>query len=241
MSKKNKKALIIGATSGIGKALARELVKNEYTVGITGRRKNLLQKIQKESPERIQIEAFDSTQPDALKHVESLVKKLGAIDLMIISAGVGHMNFDLDYAKENETNQLNVIAFSQMVNWGIHYFESQGHGHLVNLSSVASLRGGRAAPAYNASKAYQSNYFEGIAQRLVKSKLPIYTTDVRPGFVKTAMAKEPKMFWVATKEKAAYQIFRSIQKKKRIVYITKRWRIIAWILKGIPWLLYKKI
>jgi short-subunit dehydrogenase len=76
---------------------------------------------------------------------------------------------------------------------------------------------------------------------IVKSKLHIYTTDVRPGFVKTAMAKGPKMFWVATKEKAANQIFRSIQKKKRIVYITKRWRIIAWILKGIPWLLYKKI
>lgn len=241
MSKKNKKALIIGATSGIGKALARELVKNEFTVGITGRRENLLQEIQKESPESIQIEAFDSTQPDALKHVEYLVKKLGAVDLMIISAGVGHMNFDFDYTKENETNQLNVIAFSLMVNWGIHYFENQGYGHLVNLSSVASLRGGRAAPAYNASKAYQSNYFEGIAQRIAKSKLPIYTTDVRPGFVKTAMAKGSKMFWVATKEKAAHQIFKSIQKKKRIVYITKRWRIIAWVLKGIPWLLYKNI
>ncbi|MDC1080901.1 SDR family NAD(P)-dependent oxidoreductase [Flavobacteriaceae bacterium] len=141
MSKKNKKALIIGATSGIGKALARELVKNKFTVGITGRRENLLQEIQKESPESIQIEAFDSTQPEALKHVESLVKKLGAVDLLIISAGVGHMNFDFDYTKENETNQLNVIAFSQMVNWGIHYFENQGYGHLVNLSSVASLRG----------------------------------------------------------------------------------------------------
>ncbi|MGB2342019.1 MAG: SDR family oxidoreductase, partial [Flavobacteriaceae bacterium] len=94
MSKKNKKALIIGATSGIGKALARELVKNEFTVGITGRRENLLLEIQKESPESVQIKAFDSTQPDALKHVESLVKKLRAVDLMIISAGVGHMNFD---------------------------------------------------------------------------------------------------------------------------------------------------
>ena len=241
MNKKNKKALIIGATSGIGKALARELVKNGYTVGITGRRKNLLLKIQKESPELIQIESFDSTQPNALKHIESLANKMGAVNLFIISAGVGHMNFNLEYAKENETNQLNVIAFSQMVNWGIHYFENQGHGHLVNLSSIASLRGGRAAPAYNASKAYQSNYFEGIAQRVTRSKLPIFTTDVKPGFVKTSMAKGPKMFWVASKEKAARQIFKSIQKKKRIVYITKRWRIIAWILKRIPWLFYKRM
>tara|TARA_B110000967_G_scaffold51311_1_gene52511 strand:- start:151 stop:522 length:372 start_codon:yes stop_codon:yes gene_type:complete len=121
----------------------------------------------------------------------------------------------------------------------MHYFRTKGHGHLVNISSVASLRGGRHGPAYGASKAYQSNYIEGMAQKAIQSKLPIYTTDVRPGFVKTAMAKGPKMFWVSSKEKAAKQIFRSIQKKKRIVYITRRWILIGWILKRIPWFIYK--
>ena len=148
---------------------------------------------------------------------------------------------DYDYSLENETNQLNVVAFSRLVNWSMRYFEKQGWGHLVNISSVASRRGGRQAPAYSASKAYQSIYLEGMAQKVAYDKLPIYTTDVRPGFVKTAMAKGDKMFWVSSKEKAARQIFRSIQRKKRIVYISRRWVIIAWILERIPWFIYKRM
>jgi short-subunit dehydrogenase len=236
-----KKAIIIGASSGIGKALARELVQNKYRVGITGRREAHLLELQKEQPEKIQVAAFDTTEPNAIEQLEALEKRLGGIDLFIISAGIGHLNLDYDYSLENETNQLNVVAFTRLVNWSMRYFEKQGWGHLVNISSVASRRGGRQAPAYSASKAYQSIYLEGMAQKVAYDKLPIYTTDVRPGFVKTAMAKADKMFWVSSKEKAATQIFRSIQRKKRIVYISRRWVIIAWILERIPWFIYKRM
>ncbi|MDB4715038.1 SDR family NAD(P)-dependent oxidoreductase [Flavobacteriaceae bacterium] len=236
-----KKAIIIGASSGIGKALARELVQNKYRVGITGRREAHLLELQKEQPEQIQVAAFDTTEPNAIEQLEALEKRLGGIDLFIISAGIGHLNLDYDYSLENETNQLNVVAFTRLVNWSMRYFEKQGWGHLVNISSVASHRGGRQAPAYSASKAYQSIYLEGMAQKVAYDKLPIYTTDVRPGFVKTAMAKADKMFWVSSKEKAATQIFRSIQRKKRIVYISRRWVIIAWILERIPWFIYKRM
>ena len=236
-----KKALIVGASSGIGKALARELVQNKYRVGVTGRREAHLLELQKEQPEQIQIAAFDTIEPNAIEQLEALEKRLGGIDLFIISAGIGHLNLDYDYSLENETNQLNVVAFTRLVNWSMRYFEKQGWGHLVNISSVASRRGGRQAPAYSASKAYQSIYLEGMAQKVAYDKLPIYTTDVRPGFVKTAMAKADKMFWVSSKEKAARQIFRSIQRKKRIVYITRRWVIIAWILERIPWFIYKRM
>ena len=236
-----KKAIIIGASSGIGKALARELVQNKYRVGITGRREAHLLELQKEQPKQIQIAAFDTTEPNAIEQLEALEKRLGGIDLFIISAGIGHLNLDYDYSLENETNQLNVVAFTRLVNWSMRYFEKQGWGHLVNISSVASRRGGRQAPAYSASKAYQSIYLEGMAQKVAYDKLPIYTTDVRPGFVKTAMAKADKMFWVSSKEKAARQIFQSIQRKKRIVYISRRWVIIAWILERIPWFIYKRM
>jgi short-subunit dehydrogenase len=236
-----KKGIIIGASSGIGKALARELVQNKYRVGITGRREAHLLELQKEQPEQIQVAAFDTTESNAIEQLEALEKRLGGIDLFIISAGIGHLNSDYDYTLENETNQLNVIAFTRLVNWSMLYFEKQGWGHLVNISSVASRRGGRQAPAYSASKAYQSIYLEGMAQKVAYDKLPIYTTDVRPGFVRTAMAKADKMFWVSSKEKAARQIFRSIQRKKRIVYISRRWVIIAWILERIPWFIYKRM
>ena len=241
MKKAPKKGVIIGASSGIGKALARELVKNNYHVCVTGRRESHLLELQKEYPEHIHIAVFDTTKPNTIKQLEALEKTLEGIDLFVISAGIGHLNLDYEYSLENETNQLNVVAFTQLVNWSMRYFEKQGQGHLVNISSVASRRGGRQAPAYNASKAYQSIYLEGMAQKVAYDKLPIYTTDVRPGFVKTAMAKADKMFWISSKEKAARQIFRSIQKKKRIVYISRRCVIIAWILERIPWFIYKRM
>ena len=106
---------------------------------------------------------------------------------------------------------------------------------------MGGLRGNGISPAYNASKAYQINYLEGIRQKVTKLRLPIFVTDVRPGFVDTDMAKGDGLFWVAPVEKAGKQIFHAIQKKKRIVYVTKRWKLIAQILKIIPSSLYCKI
>lgn len=237
----SKKAIIIGASSGIGEALAIELAQQNYTVGITGRRGDLLTKIKARYPEHIIPMVADATHPQVEEDLDALVQQLGGLELLIISAGTAAINKSLDYAFEDTTNQLNVIAFTRMVNWGVHYLEQQGHGHIANISSVASRRGGRHAPAYHASKAYQSSYFEGIRQRFFKLKHPIATTDIRPGFVDTAMAKGNGLFWVATKEKAAKQIYHAIKRKKEVVYITKRWRLIAFIFANMPRWMHKRL
>lgn len=230
----SKKAIIVGASSGIGEALAIVLAQRGYKVGITGRRGEMLEKIKARYPEAISPMVSDATHPDAEKELDRLVSIIGGLDLFVISAGMGVLNKTLDYSIENATNQLNVIAFTKMANWGVHFFEAQGHGHLANISSVASRRGGRLTPSYNASKAYQSNYFEGIRQRFYKLKLPIATTDVRPGFVDTAMAQGSGIFWMAPKEKAAKQIYKALQRKKAVVYVTKRWALIAFIFSNMP-------
>jgi short-subunit dehydrogenase len=123
----------------------------------------------------------------------------------------------------------------------MRYFKEQGYGHLVNISSVAGIRGNGIAPSYNATKAYQINYLEGLRLNAYKSKKNIYVTDVRPGFVDTAMAKGDGLFWVALVEKAAQQILDAIKRKKNIVYITKRWRLIGYILKLLPYSVLKKL
>ena len=151
------------------------------------------------------------------------------------------MNKKLEFKKENSTNQLNVIAFTEIVGWAFNYFEKQGKGHLVAISSIAGLRGSRMAPAYNASKAYQINYLEGLRQKAMNSKKQIYVTDIRPGFVDTEMAKGDGQFWVSTKEKAAKQIYGLIKNKKNIGYVSKRWRLISLILKIMPNGMYKKL
>ncbi|WP_353778505.1 SDR family NAD(P)-dependent oxidoreductase [Winogradskyella sp. 3972H.M.0a.05] len=236
-----KKAIVIGATSGIGNALSRILVAHDYVVGVTGRRKLELYALKNINPERFAVSAFDCTTENNSEKLTDLVNDLGGLDLLILSSGTGDLNDQLDFDIEHKTNLLNVNAFTEIVDWAFNYFEKQGKGHLVAISSIAGIRGSRMAPAYNASKAYQINYLEGLRQKATKSKKPIYVTDIRPGFVDTAMAKGDGQFWVASKEKAAKQIFGIIKRKKGIGYVTKRWWLIGKLLRTLPNSFYKRM
>ena len=225
-----KKAIIVGATSGIGEALARLLVNNDYKVGITGRRKENLLKLKQENPDKYIIKSFDSTKTSNAKMLDELAAELEGLDLLVISSGTGGINTELNYEIENKTNQLNVVAFTEIADWAFNYFEKQKHGHLAAITSIAGLRGSKDAPSYFASKAYQINYLEGLRQKAKNLKMPIFVTDIRPGFVDTAMALGEGMFWVAPVDKAAKQIYGLIERKKDVGYVTKCWRLIAWVL-----------
>lgn len=236
-----KKAIVVGASSGIGHELAKILVENDYVVGITGRRKSELEKLKANHPDKYVMSAFDCTQENNAQKLSHLSNQLGGVDVFILCAGTGDLNETLDVEIENRTNLLNVKAFTEIVGWAFNHFEKQEKGHLVAISSIAGIRGSRVAPAYNASKAYQINYLEGLRQKASKTKKPIFVTDIRPGFVDTDMAKGEGQFWVATKEKAAKQIFKMIQKKKGVAYVTKRWRLIGILLRILPNSIYKRM
>ena len=237
-----KKAIVIGATSGIGKGISELLVKNLITVGITGRRTNLLQEMKNEHPNYIETVTLDVTEIETIEEkLDELVTKLGGLDLIIICSGTGDFNESLDFQIEQKTIQTNILGFTCVADWAYRYFENQKSGHLVGISSLGGIRGSRIAPAYNASKAFQINYLEGLRQKAKKSKMAITVTDVRPGFVNTEMAKGEGLFWVAPLDKAAKQIFKAIRNKKKVVYVTKRWRIVAGLLKRIPNSLYEKM
>ncbi len=235
-----KKAIIIGASSGIGKELVLILAENDYKTGITGRRKNKLNELKASNPDKFLVKSFDSATENNTEKLSELTNELNGLDLLILSAGTGDINQNLDYEIENRTNRLNVIAFTEIMTWAYTFFEKQGYGHIAVISSVAGLRGNRAAPAYNASKAYQINYLEGLRQKALKSGKKIFITDIRPGFIDTEMAKGDNLFWVSSPEKAAKQILTAIKKKKDVAYITKRWRIIGFILKILPNFIYKR-
>jgi len=236
-----KKAIIVGATSGIGNELAKALSKNGYIVGVTGRRLEKLEELKNTSPDSFIISSFDSTLDNNSQKLEELANKLGGLDLLILSSGTGDINENLDFEIENRINKLNVIAFTEILTWTFNYFNKQKSGHLVAISSIAGIRGSRFTPAYNASKSYQINYLEGLRQKANKISKNIHITDIRPGFVDTNMAKGDGLFWVASKEKASKQIFNIIKKKKSIAYVSKRWLIIAIILRVLPNWLYKKM
>ena len=230
-----KRAIIIGATSGIGKGLAKILVDKDYKVGITGRRSEFLDVLKNENPNSFLTKQFDITDTNAcVDKLEELVNELGGLDLLVISSGTGDLNNNLDFIIEKRTINTNVLGFTCIANWAFNYFVNQQSGHLVAISSIAGLRGSRLAPSYNATKAFQINYLEALRQKASNLKLPIIVTDIRPGFVDTDMAKGDGLFWVASVDKATRQIYNAIKTKKQIAYVTKRWRLIATLMKILP-------
>jgi short-subunit dehydrogenase len=237
-----RKAIIIGASSGIGRELARILTRNNYMVGITGRRENLLIELQKENPTQYIYRAFDIRDlSKTAKNLHELVRELKGLDLFVVSSGVGYLNPELDAEPEFQTIDTNITAFTDLVTYAFRYFRDHKGGHIVGITSIGALRGNKSAPAYNASKAYQSNYLEGLRQKAKSQGVPVYITDIKPGYVATDMAKGDRLFWVASPEKAATQIYRAIRLKKRKAYVTKRWRLFAILLKFFPGTLYEKL
>ncbi len=235
----SKKIVIVGASSGIGKELAKIFGRHDYAVGITARRIELLSEVAKELPGSVFVKSMDVAKPDeAISVLEELIKEMGGLDIIVISAGIGFINPDLTWQKEKDTIDVNVTGFTAIANSAMKHFLKQGYGHLAGISSVGAIRGESSAPAYAASKAFMSNYLEGLRFKMFKIKMPIVITDIQPGFVDTAMAQAGGLFWVSSPEKAAQQIFSAIKKGRKHAYITSRWRFVAWILKIAPdWLL----
>lgn len=235
------KIIIIGATSGIGRRLAERYAEAGHRVGISGRRRELLDELHSKYPEQIVTACFDVTGKDNIPQVTSLVQQLGGLDLLIISAGTGEPSMELNWAIDQRTVETNVNGFVEISNWAFNFFIQQGYGQLATISSVGANRGGSWAPAYNAAKAFQSIYFEGLALKAAKMKSKVAITCIEPGFVATKMAQSHKLFWVVPVDKAARQIIRGIDRKKRKVYISRRWWLIAQLLKWAPTWLYRKI
>lgn len=235
------KIVLIGATTGIGRSMAELYAILGHEIVITGRRLSLLEEIQK---------AFPSTkiftmEMDVAKTDEARIKMaeadtiLGGIDLVIINAGVGFQK--ATYEQEMNTIDINARGFVALAQWSYSYFAKKGGGHLVGISSLASLTGSAYSPEYHATKAFMANYMSGLRMRSAKYNPKVYVTDIRPGYVDTPMTKQNKgMFWVATPEKAAQQIVSAINAKKKVVYVTKRYQIIAFLLKLLPeWFMAK--
>jgi len=236
-----KRVIIIGATSGIGRALALRYIAEGWNAGLCGRRTTSLEELRSSAGSHVLVREMDVTDTGAARKVfEELVVLMGGVDLVIISAGTGYLDTAFPWEKELETLMTNVTGFAAIAHAAFEVFRHQGFGHLAGISSIAAIRGG-AIPAYHASKAFVSNYLEGVRCLAAASGLRIHVTDILPGFVDTAMAKGEGLFWVASPEKAALQIFRAIGKKKYRVFITRRWQIIAILLRLMPVGIYNSL
>ena len=237
-----KKIIIIGATSGIGRGLAEVYSQEDYLIGITGRRENLLEEVCARDKDKLFYQVCDITDTQAtISSLETLTQKMGGMDILIICAGTGELNPELSYQLEEPTLLTNVIGFTNIADWGFRYFEQQKSGHLVTISSVGGTRGSGIAPAYNASKAYQINYMEGLRQKATKSPYSIYTTDIRPGFVATPLLKDDKYPLLMNVSEVADHVGNALNKKKRTVIIDRRYQVLVFFWRLIPKWLWVKL
>ena len=234
--------VIIGATSGIGKALFEKYARGDNRIGIVGRRANLLDELCQKYPSKTITAKADITNLEEIEQaINALHKELEYIDLAIVCSGIGDINATLEYNVERLTIDTNITGWTFVIDRLYIIFVQQGHGHLVAITSAGGFRGEPIAPAYSASKAYQINYMEALRKKAYKSGSQIYVTDIRPGLVNTAMAKGEGLFWVMPVEKVANQIITAIHKNKYKAYVTKRWHILAIINKNLPFALYKRM
>lgn len=236
-----KRIIIIGATSGIGNEVAKEYLKSGYRLGIAGRRMDALEEFRRLAPEKIEIQQLDVTQEDAGEKLNSLIDKVGGMDIFLLSSGIGSQNIGLACDIEINTAKTNVVGFIRMVDTAFNYFRRQGGGHLAVISSIAGTKGLGSAPAYSATKRFQNTYIDALAQLARMEKLNIRFTDIRPGFVATALLKDRKYPLLMHPDKVAGHIVHALNRKKRIAVIDGRYAVLVFFWRLIPRWLWERL
>ncbi|MCH3995766.1 MAG: SDR family NAD(P)-dependent oxidoreductase [Prevotella sp.] len=227
-----KKAIIIGASSGIGYEVTRLLLSQGWTVGIAARRKEKLETVKASAPGRVWTEVIDVTDEDAPEKLRHLIQMVGGMDLYFHASGIGAMNPELKHPEiEIDTVRTNGLGWTQMVGEAYRFFTGQGHGHIACITSIAGTKGLGPAPAYSATKAFQQTYLQALEQQAHSRHLKIHFTDIRPGFVKTPLLKGSNAFPMQLSVgPVAKAIVKAVYRKRHLKVIDWRWHIltIAW-------------
>ena len=231
----DKKVIIIGATSGIGREVALIYIAQGWKVGVAGRQEAELESLRAEYPEQVYAQTLDVTQEDAPEKLHALIEQVGGMDVFLLSSGIGKQNPTLETGLELATAATNVEGFIRMTNAAFHYFEQQGHGHLAVISSIAGTKGLGAAPAYSATKGFQNIYMDALDQLARMKKLNIRFTDIRPGFVATPLLNNQKQYPMLMEAPiVALDIVSAIEKKKRVAIIDWKFRLLVGFWRLIP-------
>ncbi|EPT34347.1 SDR family NAD(P)-dependent oxidoreductase [Phocaeicola abscessus] len=237
-----KRAIIIGASSGIGMEVGKLLLADGWMLGLAARRTDRLMELQTLNPERIRFERIDVTEEDAPEKLRCLIDKVGGMDLFFYASGIGKRNPELDKDIELDTVNTNALGFTRMVNAAFHYLVEQGGGQIAVISSVAGTKGLGAVPSYSATKAFQNCYIEALEQLVHSRKLNIRFTDIRPGFVATPLLNDARKYPMLMQVQAvSKQIVKAIYKRKHVRVIDFRWRMFTFFWKIIPHRIWRKL
>ena len=233
----NKRAIVIGASSGIGREVAKLLILEGWTLGVAARRIELLQDIG-----NVEVEQIDVTSEEAPARLRSLIERLGGMDLFFYASGIGKQNRDLQPDIEITTMQTNALGFTRMIGEAYRYFAEKGEGHIAAITSIAGTKGLGPAPAYSATKAMQNVYLQALEQQAHARGLRIRFTDIRPGFVDTALLSGDFHYPMMLKpQKVACEIIRAINVHEHVRVIDWKYRLLTAVWRTIPLFLWRRI
>lgn len=232
-----KRAIVIGASSGIGRDVAKLLMKEGWIVGVAARRIEMLSELG-----AFAVEQVDVTKENATQHLQTLINRLGGMDLFFYASGIGKQNRELKEDIELATLQTNGLGFTRMIGEAYRYFAAQGFGHIAAITSIAGTKGLGPAPSYSATKALQNVYLEALEQQANSRGLKIYFTDIRPGFVETALLDGDYHYpMVLRPEIVAKEIVSSISRHRHIRVIDWKYRFLTALWRRIPRCLWRRI
>ena len=237
MEKQGKKAIVIGASSGIGLEVAKLLVGAGWTVGVGARRVERMQQIG-----AVAVEQIDVTESNATAALQQLIDKTGGMDLFFYASGIGKQNRELHEDIELATMQTNGLGFTRMIGAAYRYFALQGNGHIAAITSIAGTKGLGPAPAYSATKAMQATYLQALEQQSNKRGLDIRITDIRPGFVDTALLSGDVRYPMMLRpERVAKEIVAAINRQSHVRIIDWKYRILTAFWRRIPRFVWRRM
>ena len=222
--------------------VARLLLADGWQLGVAARREAPLQQLKATAPDRVEVMTIDVTQPDAGERLLSLISQLGGMDLYFHASGIGKQNRTLEADIELRTVDTNAVGFTRMIGTAFRYFAQQGKGHIAAITSIAGTKGLGPAPAYSATKALQATYLQALEQQAHQRRLNIRFTDIRPGFVDTALLNGTFKYPMLMKPEAvARDIVSSILCQRHVRVIDARYRVMTFFWRLIPNCIWRRI
>lgn len=239
--------IVVGASSGIGAALARRLCLEGRKVALLARRPEELRAIAASIDDALGRKAAFAFPHDAseLEAAEALFarieRELGEVDELHYVAGVmPEVAIDeFDLAKDRAQMQVNALGCIAWCNAAARRFLDRKRGCIVGVSSVAQDRGRCGRPGYNASKAAMDTFLEGLRNRLWRHGVQV--TTIRPGFVETPMTQGLALKGAISADRAAGLILRARDRKRAVVYVPGKWRLIMFVIRNIPSVVFRRL
>lgn len=244
------KAIVVGASTGIGCETAKVLASHGYEVGLCSRKIDLLNQLQQTIPTKTYVKQIDLFEIDTVHYkLQEFVDEMGGLDLIVVNSGIwpeaqgGILPEDkkIPFDWVHDTIKVNVVGCTAAFNFAANYFLQQNYGHMVGISSLDTVRGSATGPVYCASKSFMTTFLEGMRNKFSQLNIPIQVTEIRPGCIQTKEEQveeqaevAAKVYWVVSSQVAARDIYDAIIRQDKVVYTPQRWAFIAFLLKIVP-------